>query len=243
MCTATFYPMHNGRFIFTSNRDEKLTRQPSTRLQRIQRNGIRAICPIDADAGGTWLIATDKGEIWCLLNGAFEKHTYNPPYKRSRGLLLLDAAFSNLEDDWKSTEHLDGMEPFTMLKIQVGSNYNPQVFRWNGHSLIEQTTQPLRPEIWSSATLYSSDSVIQRQEKWEAFTQQNSQLSAAAIRDFHQDKADTCSASLMLKNQSHQTVSVSQLDVSADGINWQYTELLSGLHEQIEFNFKSSHAN
>jgi hypothetical protein len=242
MCTATFYPTADGKFIFTSSRDEKLTRQPSTRIDRIERNGITVICPVDADAGGTWLAANDKGEIWCLLNGAFEKHTYSPPYKKSRGLLLLDAALSQEADNWKSLENLEGMEPFTLLKIRAGTIYNPQVFRWNGRELVEQPAQLLRPQIWSSATLYTPNIIKQREEKWEAYTRQVNKPNASNILNYHKDKVETCMASLLLKNATHKTVSISQLEISASGINWYYTEFLSGLNEFIEFKFDPKYA-
>ena len=50
----------------------------------------KIIFPKDAKAGGTWFAAADTGVIAVLLNGAFKKHIAQPPYRKSRGLILLE---------------------------------------------------------------------------------------------------------------------------------------------------------
>lgn len=72
MCTVTYIPTKNG-FCFTSNRDEKASRetiQPTIYIN----NGMELIYPKDKVAGGTWVAADGKNRIACLLNGAFEGH-------------------------------------------------------------------------------------------------------------------------------------------------------------------------
>ena len=77
---------------------------------------LRLLHPKDARAGGTWLVATNNGTVACLLNGAFKKHHHSPPYRRSRGLMILDAA-TQYNSFQNFTQHYDfeGIEPFTLV--------------------------------------------------------------------------------------------------------------------------------
>ena len=80
--------------MLTSNRDENAARSPQ-HLDREEigpkgASGARLVFPRDTAAGGTWIAASDSNRVVCLLNGAFEKHHHRPPYRRSRGLMVLD---------------------------------------------------------------------------------------------------------------------------------------------------------
>jgi uncharacterized protein with NRDE domain len=53
-------------------------------------NGQKLFFPKDTDAGGTWIVMKENGDAAVLLNGAFINHTAEPPYRLSRGIILLD---------------------------------------------------------------------------------------------------------------------------------------------------------
>ena len=89
MCTVTYLPLAQGYFL-TSNRDEKSIRKKALQPSKFETGSGILLFPKDADANGTWIAAHDRGESVVLLNGAFESHVSNPPYERSRGLVLLD---------------------------------------------------------------------------------------------------------------------------------------------------------
>ncbi|HAD11338.1 MAG TPA: hypothetical protein DCF33_02760, partial [Saprospirales bacterium] len=111
MCTVTYLPLSNG-FILTHNRDEAPARSPKS----IVREGSPAILfPRDTHAGGTWIACSQSGRTACLLNGAFVLHRRQPPYRRSRGLLLLDFFDWKNADDFFAEYDLHNIEPFTFL--------------------------------------------------------------------------------------------------------------------------------
>ncbi len=128
MCTVTYLPIQGG-FTLTHNRDEAPSRSLfSIERQRTNRRDT-LLFPRDAKAGGTWIVATQSGKTACLLNGAFLKHHRQPPYRRSRGLMLLDFLDLEQPDSFFEQYPLEGIEPFTLLFFQQG---NVVEFRWDG---------------------------------------------------------------------------------------------------------------
>ena len=89
MCTVTYIPQPGGHFVLTSNRDENAARSPQS-LDSEVIGAAKLLFPRDTGAGGTWIAASDSNRVVCLLNGAFVKHQHQPPYKRSRGTMVLD---------------------------------------------------------------------------------------------------------------------------------------------------------
>src|SRR5688500_18696780 len=89
MCTLTYIPLKDG-FLFTSNRDERRLRAPALPPEVYRVHGKDILFPKDGEAGGSWVASSDSLQL-CLLNGAFERHIPNPPYRLSRGIVLLDA--------------------------------------------------------------------------------------------------------------------------------------------------------
>lgn len=149
MCTVTYLPWRDG-FILTHNRDEAPTRSP-WHISREKRGGDTLIFPKDIKAGGGWVAAARSGRVACLLNGAFLKHQHQPPYRRSRGLVLLDFF------DWPHPDHffarydLAGIEPFTFLFFTAG---RVAELRWDGAQRHLRDLSPAEPHFWCSATLY-----------------------------------------------------------------------------------------
>ena len=112
MCTVTFIPSNNG-VIITHNRDEKLTRLPSDLPKKTEYFGKKLWYPKDTDKNGTWFCTDEKGRVACILNGAFEKHTSTPPYRLSRGIVVLDAFKESTFSEWLNNYDLNNIEPFT----------------------------------------------------------------------------------------------------------------------------------
>ncbi|MFM8371345.1 MAG: NRDE family protein, partial [Bacteroidota bacterium] len=95
MCTVTYIPNRSG-FTLTHNRDEAPSRSSVSISQNDEGPDGQIVYPRDSKAGGTWFAVSESGKTVCLLNGAFVRHHHNPPYKRSRGLMVLD--FFNYDD-------------------------------------------------------------------------------------------------------------------------------------------------
>jgi hypothetical protein len=181
MCTVTYLPLQDG-FILTHNRDENPERSESP-LEYKNLAGTSAMFPKDPGAGGTWMACTADGRACCLLNGAFVKHKRTPPYRKSRGLLALEAIEFR---DWHAfidNVDLDQIEPFTLLLFAPGDA--PLEFRWDG-TRKHQCRLKQGPHFWCSPTLYPP---AMRKKREQVFSQwlvhHPSPWSADSIRQLH----------------------------------------------------------
>ena len=121
MCTLTFVPLENNNFILTSSRDEQKTRKNSELPSFTELNKTKILRPVDGDAGGSWIGITDKGRTLCLLNGAFTRHTRNTPYRKSRGIILMELLATTSQSDIESYD-FDKIESFTLIWLEKKNN-------------------------------------------------------------------------------------------------------------------------
>jgi hypothetical protein len=184
MCVLTYLPLGDGGFILTHNRDESTSRAKAIPPRQYWLNGQSVIYPKDPKAGGTW-VATSLRFTLCLLNGAFEKHEYCPPYRQSRGCVILDFLKIGNLPDFLMGYQFAGIEPFTLIIIDQFNKFQLTELRWNGKDIYIDSKDNQQPFIWSSATLYCS-SVRQNRTQW--FTDwvgQNPDFDANEILKFH----------------------------------------------------------
>ncbi|WP_375559356.1 NRDE family protein [Bernardetia sp. OM2101] len=173
MCTLTFVPLENKNFILTSSRDEQKTRKNSELPSFTEINNTKILRPVDGDAGGSWIGITDKGRTLCLLNGAFQKHTRNTPYRKSRGIILMELLSSNSESEIESY-NFDKIESFTLIWIEKKvSSVSLTEYRWveEENKLHTKIIDSKFAYIWSSATLYTSEIAEKREEWFEEWTE------------------------------------------------------------------------
>ena len=136
MCTVSFV-RSGDKTIITSNRDEEVLR-PAIAPKNYLINNKKIIFPKDPRAGGTWYAVDAQANVLVLLNGAAEKHLWNPPYRKSRGLIVLDLMGSDSPLQTWQTIDLDNIEPFTRwcyLKRAdcincVGMEFKKNPFHW-----------------------------------------------------------------------------------------------------------------
>lgn len=183
MCVLTYIPIANKGFILTSNRDEAVSREAATPPKKYIIHGHHVFFPKDPRGGGTWIASS--GEITlCLLNGGTIKHIPQPPYRQSRGKVILDFfKFSTLNtfiDDYNFT----GIEPFTLVIIQNTHELIINELKWNGETLSNTTIDTSKPRIWSSVTLYSPEIIKMREQWFTDFLQQP--LNPEKVLNFHQ---------------------------------------------------------
>ncbi|TAH27293.1 MAG: hypothetical protein EAZ07_01670 [Cytophagales bacterium] len=165
MCTVSFYK-GKDQAIITSNRDENINRPLALPPKKIFLEYSAVYCPIDPLHNGTWFTVSKKGNVLVLLNGAEKKHISNPPYKKSRGLVLLDIADSiDIIEKWRSVD-LQLIENFTIVSYSDGKLIQ---FRWDGINKSQIALNEINPHIWSSTTLYDQDSIIRREEWFHDF--------------------------------------------------------------------------
>ena len=114
MCTVTYIPAKEKIFI-ASNRDEKSGRFPAIPPQEYEFVSGKVYFPKDKNAGGTWIAVHENGNAIVLLNGGFEFHESIPPYRKSRGLILLDLVQHDSPFDFFRSISLEDIEPFTLV--------------------------------------------------------------------------------------------------------------------------------
>lgn len=167
MCTVTFLPIGDKDFVLTSNRDESPARR--TIEPRIYEDeGIRLLYPKDELAGGSWIGTSSRNRVLCVLNGGYTFHERKPPYKTSRGLIMIELLKTEdligfiREFDWS------GIEPFTLIAVDWNHGLHLYELVWDGK---KENLTKLKPEprIWSSSTLYDYEMKTKRKEWFDDF--------------------------------------------------------------------------
>ena len=222
MCTLSVGRV-NGRWIFTHNRDESVKRGlaiPPT-LHDCKRGS--AYWPIDPQGGGTWWAASSMGDAVFLLNGGFEQHRRDPPYRHSRGEVIPELFQHSSAQHFLDKFSFEGLEPFTLV-----GRFGDVLFSWvwDGNQLHAQNFDADRWNIWASSTLYSADWKEQRSTWLRRFLNDNSTPDAELIWDFHHSSfTDDKRYDMLMERWGHlRTVAVSQVIVGPDGAGIRYED-------------------
>jgi hypothetical protein len=242
MCTVTYIP-NNDSFFLTSNRDEKKVRLKAEQPQWYKFASGNLLFPKDGNAGGTWMALHENGNAMVLLNGAFVNHHYNPPYRKSRGLIFLDifdhpqpvAAFELI--------NLHKIEPFTLVISQAQQLVET---RWDGQEKTINEIDASVPHIWSSVTLYDKTIVEKRKNWFDLFLKEYSSIGSKEILHFHRFAGDGDEQNDILMNRGNElsTVSITQLHRQKDLSTMHYHDLISDqmFTQQFNHSISSLHA-
>ena len=229
MCTVSFVRVNNS-VIITSNRDEHIQRKNAAAPAFHALQNKKVIFPKDAKAGGTWFAAGDNGVVAVLLNGAFEKHIAKPPYRKSRGLILLEIIEADAALDFFNEINLDNIEPFTVILYQPGSLHE---LRWDGKMKYEKLLDTSANYIWSSATLYTDEVIDRRKNLFERFINTEKKVSADLIHGFHgYNHGDEENGFIINRQTGLKTFSITQAVVKPDNICFLHTDLLQ--HQKFQ---------
>lgn len=185
MCTVTYLPKANRHFLLTHNRDEHYTRAIATFPQAKILGNQKVLYPTDKKAGGTW-IATSLHYTLCILNGGFQKHIYTPPYKHSRGKIIIDFFEFQNPELFLQNYNVYNIEPFTLIIIEHHQNKIHQLV-FDGIQKHHSFKDYSLPHIWSSSTLYDEKSRKIRETYFTRFVNQN-QFNQKDIIQFHENK-------------------------------------------------------
>lgn len=226
MCTLTFLPYKNA-YIFTSNRDEHESRSATLFPVIEKKNDVEIHFPQDPKAGGTWLATSNTQKITILLNGAFEKHPYRPPYRLSRGIVLLDLYQYDSLYEFHEKYDLKGIEAFTIVEFDLHKPERLLEFRWDGEKGFLKELDGKKPHIWSSAQLYSSE-IRQQRETWFNDLLKESP-DAEKLIHFHEFGGGDNSTSKINMNWGFglRTISISQLIMEPDSTQFEYKNLVN----------------
>ncbi|TDD75842.1 NRDE family protein [Flavobacterium caseinilyticum] len=208
MCTVSFVTT-NDKIIITSNRDEKTVRPSAIPPKNYIINGKNLVFPKDPKAGGTWFAASADGVILVLLNGADEKHKVQLPYRKSRGLIVLELISSFSPKDFWTEIDLQEIEPFTLVLFQDNSLFQ---LRWNGKEKETTSLDIHQNHIWSSSTLYSSSIREKRADWFHTFMNANSEISESKMLDFHRytEEGNDENGLIINRNEELKTLSITQ---------------------------------
>ncbi len=225
MCTVTYVPNNKGYFL-TSNRDEKNTRSTAIEPKEYCIANNNLIFPKDADANGSWIVLKENGDSLCLLNGAFVNFIAKNTYRKSRGIIVLEIAYSdNLIETFRKID-LDNIAPFTLVIVQNSDLYE---CRWDATSKHIQELNNTLPYIWSSVTLYDETKREIRQNWFSNFIQNNAFINQEAIFNFHNTTGDGNVENNLVMNREDKyfTVSITSVVVMPEYIQMQYKNLLA----------------
>lgn len=229
MCTVSFVPVKDA-VIITSNRDEHIQRKNAAAPAFHLLKNKKIIFPKDEKAGGTWFAAGDHGVVSVLLNGALKKHIAKPPYRISRGLILLEIIEADDPLVFFKSIGLGNIEPFTIVLFQYGSLHE---LRWDGNNKHDRSLDTSGNHIWSSSTLYTEEVIQNRKRLFEEFIKTKKIITAQMIRDFHgDDHGDEENGFVINRQTGMKTFSITQAVVKTGSIGFLHTDLL--LHQQFE---------
>jgi len=228
MCTVTYLPTEDG-FILTSNRDERKSRSNTEFPRRYNHFNQSIFYPKDKESTGTWIATSSQGLTLCLLNGAFEKHESQPPYKTSRGLVLLEFFKHRFADNFLAEVDLKGVEPFTLIiACQQTEHSFLYELRWDGNLPHLKSLDPMKPFIWSSSTLYPKNVREEREQWFNQWLGNHTVFSQDDILFFHHfaGRDDNNNALVMTRDNDRQTISITSVMQSGTSRKIVYEDLI-----------------
>jgi len=196
----------------------------------------KLIFPRDADAGGSWIAMHENGNAAVLLNGAFEKHISNPPYRKSRGVIFIKMLSVKKPVENLQLMDLKGIEPFTIIVLD-----NNILFEctWDGKICCCKQLEKEKPHIWSSVTLYEKE-IVEKRERWFAqFLHQHPVPNRDEILHFHRFAGDEDAANNLKMNRNgvYSTVSVTAMAVYQNKGSMKYLDLKNGEEYETQIKF------
>jgi uncharacterized protein with NRDE domain len=230
MCTVTFIPFKDKIFI-TSNRDESPERKAKglTSLHPPGKNIIHY--PLDDLSGGSWIALSDEGRAVCLLNGAYESFTPNPPYRQSRGQVVIDAVHEVEIRDFLENYPFEGIAPFTILIFEKNVFFQ---LVWDGEKKQISELSIEEPQIWSSATLYPLHIRNWRKSLFEKWLNENQEINRESIIQFHQmANGDPDNDFIMNRNDIVKTLSITSIELRPRSASILHLELDPSVREEI----------
>jgi len=224
MCTVSFVN-NNGVVIITSNRDEKIIRPSAIAPRNYVYNRKKIIFPKDAKAGGTWFALNENGSVIVLLNGGITKHTPILPYRKSRGLIVLDIVAHDSPKDFWRTILLDNIEPFTLVLYQEKKLYE---LIWDGFEKRTTELDESKNHIWSSVTLYTEDVRKERSDWFLDFLKDKNEISAEDMLHFHRNTQsdDNQNGLIINRENTMKTLSVTQTVIEQNKAVMKYYDLV-----------------
>ncbi len=227
MCVLTIIPLESERFVMTSNRDESALRPKAGNPQVRNFDGISLLMPVDPLGGGTWLGTTESGRSVCLLNGAFVAHEHRPPYRKSRGLVVIDALLSEDPRQYFEAYDLENIEPFTLVILEHVRLPKLLEIRWDGKDRYLKSLPLAGPRIWSAAKLYPPELITAREARFYQWMEKANSDPVGHALNFHQQEKYDHRAVQGSEDNEHQlfTLSITSLVLDDQMARMEYFDL------------------
>jgi uncharacterized protein with NRDE domain len=213
MCTVTFLAKNNQVYI-TSNRDENPNRRAQGLTSLDDKGQHKVYFPLDETSGGSWISLADSGRAVCLLNGAFESFVPNPPYRISRGEIVISAATADNANEFMEEVDLHQVAPFTLVVYEEDSLHQ---LVWDGAQKHKESLSVHKPHIWSSATLYPAHIRAWRKSLFEKWLSNHETFDRESIITFHQmANGDPDNGFVMNRQEVVKTLSITSIQLNPD---------------------------
>ncbi|MAD96205.1 MAG: hypothetical protein CMB99_02660 [Flavobacteriaceae bacterium] len=226
MCTVTYIPLRNNKFILASNRDEtplRKTLAPKTYLEE----GVSLTYPKDALAGGTWIGISGKHRMVCLLNGGFVNHKRKMNYRMSRGVIVKNLLKSEDVMQEIETFNFSDIEPFTLVCVDWSQELFALEFVWDGNQKHVRKLDE-NPHIWSSSPLYDEPMKQERHAWFQNLFESEEEIDKATVLAFHQyEKEGDSKNSIKMKRPFVETVSTTVIEKNENGLELHYLDYLN----------------
>lgn len=226
MCTVSFVRVKED-LIITSSRDEKTSRKTAVLPQVYSYKEQKLFFPKDSNAGGTWIVIKENGDAAVLLNGAATPHVYEPPYRLSRGIVLLDIIAEEKPSAAFMDTDLQGIEPFTLVLVENNCLYES---RWDGRERSCKQLNIHKSHIWSSVTLYHEFDRMQREQWFTGFLNSYPLPTQEDILNFHRagGNGNMFNDRLLIRGETYKTVSITSLLLTKEHGHIKYLDLQTG---------------
>lgn len=230
MCTITYIPSarDSDEFLITSNRDESINR-PAILPEFYTELGTSLYYPKDKSAGGTWIGVSRKNRIISLMNGAFGRQDRNPPYRKSRGIVVKELlAMKDLSRAVRIYD-FEGIEAFFAVIFTWDAEVGIYELIWDEQEFYLKQRNAETPHIWSSMMSYSPAQHEKRKNKFTRFLKDQDNSSPEQLWNFHHDKGTADQEGILINRGELQTTSISQFQhfVKAPD-TFQFEDLISG---------------
>lgn len=232
MCTLTYIPSKEG-YIFTHNRDERNNRPTSKTFTKKELEDRTLYYPEDLEAHGSWIAFADDDTSACLLNGGSKKYVRKVPYRKSRGLVVLESFDFAHPKDFYSQYNFEDIEPFTLLIKHREGLFQITHDEDTTHL---QEHDPSKTNIWSSTTLYTPE-VRKKREQWFAnWLAKSPELSPINIQTFHNSAGDGDSENDLIMSRWGilQTLSITQIASSQQTAELTYHDFMQNSIDQLQ---------
>lgn len=221
MCILSIVKSDQG-IIITSNRDEQRSRKNSLAPEIINLGERKAIIARDAQAQGTWLLTDNHGRTAILLNGAFESHTPAPPYRESRGIILMHLF---QEHNFKSAflfYNLENIEPFQIIYLDTEIAFQCV---WDGNQKHLFAIDLSTPQVYFSPTLYTREQQEEKRNHFFKTLAEIGSINSNELLEIHSNQNIHSSELNFFMSREHQTTkSISQVELNSTQsyyVHWQ----------------------